>query len=577
MTVADGTAWRSRSAAAAVTLVYAAIVIVGAAHHEPWRDEVVPLSIARDVGSLRELVAALRFEGHPILWYLVLRCLYAVVGSTWILKAASIASAVGAVFLLNRGPLAWWVRLLFTFSFYPLYQYSVVSRGYGLEMLLLFAFCAAFPRRRERPILVALLLAGLANTEAFGFIVAVAAGAMLVVEAARGASRGAGAAGGAWRVAIVVYVAGLAAAAAVALPASAHPLAGFAHRDVGDVAAGVVGAIVAPAAHAPHFFGLPPASLLVWAYFVYLAPTLPVLCFALVGFVGIEVLFDVVYGPGAPWHVGNLVLVLVATMWLDAAEGGSTRALSAGLTRARLWLGRGLAVAVVVLFAEQVVLACNYLRQDLAHDHSANRRLAELLHADPSLAGAVVMGEPDMPLWSLPYYAENRVYLAREQVYRAWGVFGPGRARAYDLEALLETARRVRERCACPVVVTLGRRLDALGTFTAFPRTYAEEAFTVTAVGARRVPGRDRTAGAPRPDHHRRELRRVPPALSPAELACDGGRREARTVEGSAAGPTAASRSDRRIGGRTPGINDRRIAAAHGPHRAMGASRMIAA
>src|SRR6185436_15427422 len=91
------------------------------------------------------------------------------------------------------------------------------------------------------------------------------------------------------------------------------------------------------------------------------------------------------------------------------------------------------------------------------------------------------MGEPDMALWSLPYYAGNRIYLPREQVFRPWGMIRPERARTYDLGSLLATARRVHGECECPVVVTLGSPLETLGVLTNQPGTYAEERFLVTA------------------------------------------------------------------------------------------------
>ena len=59
-------------------------------------------------------------------------------------------------------------------------------------------------------------------------------------------------------------------------------------------------------------------------------------------------------------------------------------------------------------------------------------------------------------------------------------MFGPSRARAYDLGALLDAARRMREQCGCPVVITLGWQLE-VGTFASFPGTYAEERFEITA------------------------------------------------------------------------------------------------
>jgi hypothetical protein len=277
-----------------------------------------------------------------------------------------------------------------------------------------------------------------------------------------------------------VFLAGLALAVATAFPAATHPLAAF-PRSADSAARVALRALLQPAAHMQPIATLPYPSLWLWAYFAYLAPRVPLLAFALVAFVGIETFFLLVYGPGAYWHLGNVVLVLIATMWLDAGRAPTARPLPASLARARAGLGAVLVAGVVVFFAGQVRMAYDELARDTRFDYSASRALAELLRSDPALAGAVVMGEPDMALWSLPYYADNRIYLPREQVFRAWGVFRPERPRAYDLGSLLATARRVRGECGCPVVVTLGSPLDALGVLTSQPGTYAEERFLVTA------------------------------------------------------------------------------------------------
>jgi len=460
----------------AVILIYAAVVVWVALHHEPWRDEVVPLSIARNAHSLAELAAPLRFEGHPILWYLLLWCGYRLVGSVAVLKAASLGCAIGGIGLLNAGPLPWWIRVPFTFSFFPVYQYSVVSRGYSLELLLLFAFCALFPRRRHHPILVALVLAGLANTEAFGLVIAVAVAGMLTVEALMDRREPRAAVP---RLAIAVFVAGLALAAAVASPAAGHPLTGFRTGGVAHIAAAIGEAVLRPVGHAGQFAVVPAPSAWIWAYFIYLVSRPPALAFAAIGLIGIEAFFNFVYGPGAPWHVGNLVLVLVATMWLDAS--GSIAEIPTLLVSVRRWLGRLLAAGAIAMLLGQAVLAYRYIAADVRYDYSANRRLAELLRSNPTLAGAIVTGEPDTPLWSLSYYADNRIYLARQHVFRAWGAAGPERSTEYDLESLLDAARRIHADCGCPVVITLGWQLGALGTFANFAGTQFEERFTITA------------------------------------------------------------------------------------------------
>lgn len=465
----------------AITGVYAAVVIWTAIHHEPWRDEVVPLSIVRNASSLGDVTGPLAFEGHPLLWYLLLWGLWALIGQTWVLKAASLGSAIGAVFLVSRSPVPWWLGLLFTFSFFPLYQYSVISRGYGLEMFTLFAFCAVYPHRREHPLALAFALALLANTEAFGTIMTFAAVAMLGVEALmRGVD---------WRAAVrdrrllaagALYVVALGCAAAVALPDTKHPLTGYRQLDLASIAAGIGRAIAEPVGHAREFTLLPMPALWTWAYFAFLTRRPPVLTFCAGSLIGMETLYNLVYGPGAPWHVGNTFLVLVAGIWLDLSASTPALTLPAVLERARTWLGRLLVVAFALVLAAQVRLGWRYVTMDLALDYSSNRVLAELLRSDPSLAGAVVMGEPDTPLWSVPYYAPNPIYLVREGVFRDWGIFRTDRARDSDLASLLRAARSERERCRCPVVITMGWELGRPGTYTNFPGTRFEEHFVVT-------------------------------------------------------------------------------------------------
>ena len=479
--------------AAAITAVYAVSVIWAASHHEPWRDEVVPLRIARHAHSLGELAAPLRFESHPIGWYLVLWGAWTALGTTAVLKAASLGAAIGAVFLVQRSPLPWWLGLLFTFSFFPLYQFSVVSRGYALEMLALFAFCALYPLRRAHPLALGMVLALLANTEAFGLIMAVGAAVMIAVEAAlrpdeaRTLTRDPRAWGG-----LALAAAGVLAAVAVSFPDATHRGTAIRQLDLGSAVAGVGRALLQPVAHASSMTVLPFASLGVWTYFAYLARTPPVLCFAAVGVIGMEVLFQLVTHLRAVWHYGNVLLVLLAALWLDASGSIAAVRLSAPLARAHLWLGRGLAAALVVVLAHHVALARASLALETRLDYSSNRRFAELLHGDPALADAVLMGEPDYPLWSVPYYADNRIYLAREGTYRDWGVYAPPRRPRYDLDALLAAARGVRDDCRCPVVVTLGFDVGQLGIHSHFPGTRFEETFEVTA------PARDAFVAATR-------------------------------------------------------------------------------
>lgn len=466
---------------AVLTLVYAAAVTWVSVHHEPWRDEVVPLIIVRRAHALADLLAPLRFESHPPLWYLVLWGAWAAVGQTWVLKAASVGCAVGAVFLFARSPLPWWFRCLFTFSFYPLYQYSVISRGYGLEMLALFAVCTLYPHRRAHPLALAVVLAALANTEAFGLIMAVAAAGMLAAEAIGE--------GPAWRTAIadrrtavaaLVYVAGVALAVHVAFPDAAHRGSGIEQLDRRAIAAGLALAVAEPARYVDSITLLAWPSAWVWGYFAYLTRRPPVLCFATVALFGLQALFNLVRHLHAPWHLGSVVLVIVAAMWLDASASTPAWSAPARLERLRPWLGRLLLAGLSVALVDHAYWGAQHVVADLRYEHSSSQRLGELLRGDPALASAIVMGEPDPPLSSLAYYADNDVYLAREQTFRGWPVFAPPRQVAYDLGALLATAKRVREERGRPVVIVLGSDLQRVGVDTNYGGTRFAETFAIT-------------------------------------------------------------------------------------------------
>jgi hypothetical protein len=465
---------------ALVIVVYAAVVVWAATHHEPWRDEVVPLSMARHAQSLGELLDAIKFEGHPILWYLVLWAAAQLTDHVWVLKVASIASAVAAMFLLARGPLPWWLKGLFIFSFFPLYEYSVISRAYALEMLALFAFCTLYPHRRAHPVALAVTVAMLANAEGPGLVMAAAAVGMVVVE---------GVMTGEWRrvitdrrvaVASVICIAGFALAVTIGTPAEGHRSDDLDLLAPSSIAAAVPKAIVWPAGHAGMLTILPWPSLLVWAFIAYLVRRPPVLFFAAAALMLLEASANAVPGLGAPRHLGSVMLVVIAAIWLDVAGGAPELRLGPSVMRARRWLGGALAVAMAISLAHQVSRGVSRLAIDVRGDYSSSRRLSELLRHDPSLAGAVVMGEPDARVFSLPYYADNRIYVPREDAYRDWAIWTRHRLVSYDLGALLGAARRVRQQCACPVVVTLGWPLTQADDHTSYHGTPLEEHFTVS-------------------------------------------------------------------------------------------------
>lgn len=167
-----------------LTIAFAAVAAIGLIRHEMWRDELQAWLIPLSSGSPGELLHNLRYEGHPALWHVLLWIVSRATARPEAMQVLHFAISAAAIFLFARyAPFPRWLRALFAFGYYPLYEYTVISRNYGLGMLLLFAACALFPLRHKSWLPLAAVLALLANTNPYAWLIAVAFAGALFLEA----------------------------------------------------------------------------------------------------------------------------------------------------------------------------------------------------------------------------------------------------------------------------------------------------------------------------------------------------------------------------------------------------------
>jgi len=172
-----------RRTALLLTLLFACVAALGIAHHEMWRDELQAWMIARDSASVGELIRNLRYEGHPAAWHLLLFGLSRFSRDPVAMQGLHLLVATGVVFVLARfSPFSWRDKALIAFGYFFLYEYALISRGYALGVLALFGFLALYPQRKRSPIPLAAMLFVLANTSAYGLIIAMALGVVLLAE-----------------------------------------------------------------------------------------------------------------------------------------------------------------------------------------------------------------------------------------------------------------------------------------------------------------------------------------------------------------------------------------------------------
>ena len=105
----------------------------------------------------------LHYEGHPILWFVVLRALnllgISYAGMHWMCGAIGVG---GTALFLFYSPFPKYLKALLPFTYFLLFQYVVMGRSYVFVPPLLYLVALQW---RKNPLVLALLLGLLANVE----------------------------------------------------------------------------------------------------------------------------------------------------------------------------------------------------------------------------------------------------------------------------------------------------------------------------------------------------------------------------------------------------------------------------
>ncbi|MEM8929565.1 MAG: hypothetical protein AAGE94_00220 [Acidobacteriota bacterium] len=153
--------------------------------HEPWFDEAQGWLLAQDASVGELLVDFLRYEGHPPLWYMLLKTVGAV-GLPY--KAANVLSAslavLGVILFLRLPALPLAIRCLVPFGFFIAYQFTVVARAYAMLFPIMMGIATIYPQRQRRPLTFALLLVLLSEVGLYGLALAWALAALYIGEVA---------------------------------------------------------------------------------------------------------------------------------------------------------------------------------------------------------------------------------------------------------------------------------------------------------------------------------------------------------------------------------------------------------
>jgi len=422
----------------AVLALYVLAVGVTMLAHEMWFDEIQAWLIARDSHGLADLIHNLHYEGHPALWYLLLMPLTRVTRDPAIMQGLQLvlASAAMAV-ILWRAPFSHLERLVLPFGHFVLFEYGVKSRCYALGFLLLVLFCSLWRERRKHPVLMAVLLAALANVHLYFAFASAAALACLVVDRILGDAPGVldRSSDRHWNVlAVLILCTGWALAAAVALPPADSGFAmGWSFGLSGERILGVVRAL-GELVGAGRWAGAI-AAMLVLAIILRRFRNNPAAAVFLLASIGGILAFT--YAKlGVTWAQGVVFLCFLAAVWIDRA-GIDPSGAKAG--KSALLVPPGLFMAVL---AVQALVGLAVASQDFARPYSNGSAAARFIRERGWAAGPIV-GIPDIHTCTVVGYLQvDRIYYANGRRWGSFAVWDRRRLEPIDMEAVMRDVDR---------------------------------------------------------------------------------------------------------------------------------------
>ncbi len=435
-------------------IFFAILGLRGVLNHAMWRDEMTIWLIARDSQTWHDLFQVIRYEPHPALWYGCVYLLQYLTANPVAMQLLHWAIGLGAAYIfLRASPFSHWQKGLFLFGYLPFYEYLLISRNYSLGLLFGFGVCALWSQRQRNYLGLAVLLALMANCNAYSLFIALALGITLILEAvlpqdpqdacqAGIQNRG---------LSLVIFLTGIATAILCLIPPADNLEHGGLqggwyvaldlHRLLATLARVWNGYVVVITAADSRFYSVLICGVLALGLLIIVLGSLLdrplVLCFYLVATLQI-LLFTYTKFLGAQRHFGHLFIVLILALWLTRYYEPSQVLLDklGGCGQAYGQFSRRYQVILVMglLWAQLAGGVTAYLR-DLAVPYSASRATASYIQQHGFDAWFLV-GSQDVAVSPLSGYLRRQIYYPERQGLGSFVLFNRDRQAVDDHEIL---------------------------------------------------------------------------------------------------------------------------------------------
>lgn len=449
---------------------YIALGLGGILNHAMWRDELNGWLIIRDSADWQSLWQSLRYEGHPILWYL---CLWVLEKGTNNPLAMQIfhwgLGAFATGLFIFKAPFSRLQKLLFSLGYLPLYEYFLISRNYALGYLALMGFCVVFPRRRYG--LMALLLGIMANSNAYALLISLALAAVIGVEAYQTRLRGVKP--WAFWSAVALYSGAVALAVWMLLPPGDSVLQGGASQWFWQLDLYRFNQSLSRVWNS-YVLVLVPSDAQAWAVAIFSALSMVILAFwtlyfadypLVLGFYllasSLILLFTYLKFLGSPRHYGHLYLILISALWIrqnDCPSFVLTEKIPR-LSALKIWVEKTAPRALTLILILQLIAGGIAFGRDLTLPYSASRETARYLQRR-ELSHLDLVGSEDFAVSPISAYLNRQIYYPESRRWGSYVLFNQSRQPVNDSEILAQIEAGFGTQFTAPVILILNHLLD---------------------------------------------------------------------------------------------------------------------
>tara|TARA_B100000214_G_scaffold288804_1_gene218386 strand:- start:956 stop:2512 length:1557 start_codon:yes stop_codon:yes gene_type:complete len=164
-------------------ILFIVIGLFGAFNHALWRDEMQGWLVAWHSDNLIDLWKNNAPSGHPVLWSLLIYLSKNITGTPISMQLMHWFLGSCAILVFWRfSPFNVTTKALFTFGYFPFWEYFFVCRHYVIAELIIFIFCSIYHLKDKTYIPFSLCIGLLANTQALSWSLSFAIGVTLVLD-----------------------------------------------------------------------------------------------------------------------------------------------------------------------------------------------------------------------------------------------------------------------------------------------------------------------------------------------------------------------------------------------------------